>query len=582
MLDVNGNEIGGRVCFNSGYIHHVKQVAAEIMSYGIDGFHFDMMDQGFGPPYGCWCPKCQAAFEEEYGRSMPKWINWDAEWKDMLEFRYKSSARFEKELYEFVRSENPDVTVDFNYHGSPPFSWEVGQRPVQHAHVGDFVTGECGTWAFGPLHTSLAALFAAATKPDAVYQIVMQRSVRTYHDMTVRPVADMRWEAFTLLSHGAQVTIVDKTAYDGSLDPVVYDRIGQVFAEGKRKQEHFGHKPFQEVGLYYSSLSRDWYGKDDPDKYQISFLGAHKALVYEHIPTGVILDENVSLKRLKCFPVVYLPNIAVLRDEEVKILREYVHGGGNLLATGFTGLYGELGEELSECALGNMLGAKFVEKLPGLDNHISLTGNREELHLDIPSDWPFLVYGQAAIFKPVTAEAYGMLYQPHRVPGRKSYHLPLSADTPVGPAILINSYGDGKVVYLPCSPDAAIASEYRTAEPRFLIRNAIRYLNPEPDVEVSAPLNVESVITEDEKNRILRIHLISYLSPAASTGPGRPHSNFILPCPMEEAPIYRAKITVRRPFRDVSALSPDTQIEILSNGIELLVSDIHETIVMRY
>jgi hypothetical protein len=35
--------------------------------------------------------------------------------------------------------------------GNPPFSWEVGQRPVQHAGNGDFVTGETGVWGFSAL-----------------------------------------------------------------------------------------------------------------------------------------------------------------------------------------------------------------------------------------------------------------------------------------------------------------------------------------------------------------------------------------------------------------------------------------------
>ena len=56
----------------------------------------------------------------------------------------------------------------------------------------------------------------------------------------------------------------------------------------------------------------------------------------------------------------------------------------------------------------------------------------------------------------------------------------MSPDEAVGPAVLINNYGQGKVIYLPCSPDAALASEYRTVEPQLLLRNLIRYLQPNP------------------------------------------------------------------------------------------------------
>ena len=38
--------------------------------------------------------------------------------------------------------------------------------------------------------------------------------------------------------------------------------------------------------------------------------------------------------------------------------------------------------------------------------------------------------------------------------GEENLSLPMSADVAVGPAVLINNYGRGKVIYLPCSPDA--------------------------------------------------------------------------------------------------------------------------------
>ena len=52
MRDPHGKRIG-RFCYNTGYLDAMKQIVAEQLAYGIDGFHIDMM--GFRPPYGCWC-----------------------------------------------------------------------------------------------------------------------------------------------------------------------------------------------------------------------------------------------------------------------------------------------------------------------------------------------------------------------------------------------------------------------------------------------------------------------------------------------------------------------------------------------
>lgn len=587
MVGFDGKPID-RVCLNAGFMAHLKDVVDELLAYGIDGFHIDMLDQGFGPPYGCWCPACRAKFEADYHAPMPTGVTWDEAWDRMMEFRYNTSVRFEKEIYDHIKAKGPRVAVDFNYHGTPPFSWELGQRPVQHAHVGDFVTGECGVWGFGMQQTSFNALMAASTDPNGFAQVVMQRGVKWYHDNTTRPVNDMKWEMMALLMHGVQVTIVDKLPYEGAIDQVAYDRYGEVFSEVHAKSAHFGHahRPLPEVGLYYSSRTRDWYGRENAPSYQQPFLGAHKALVYEHIPMGILFDENASVDKLRQFPVVYLPHTCILSEKEVAMLRDYVAEGGNVILSGFAGLYGHRGEQLDRSMLEELIGATLVEKLPDIDNHVALEtppAGMEALANDIPQNWPFLVRGPAVAYKPTTAIPYGSLYKPCRTirqqKGLEGTDLPNSPDTVVGPAMLINAIGKGKVLCLCCGPDAAFAGEYRMSETRLLIRNAVRFLNPAPPLEVHAPLYVESVITAGPEPGVRRVHFMGYISPGACTpGKDRP---LILPSLMEDVPLYRASIKVRGPINEVIPANPKTQVKVNGDTIEALIEDIHEVLFIR-
>jgi hypothetical protein len=586
MVDSSGNPID-RICLNSGYLEHALQVVDEMMAYEIDGFHIDMLDQGFGPPYGCWCGKCRAKFEAAYGRPMPKGVTWDADWERMLEFRYRSSLDFERALREHVRRKNPRLSVDFNYHGYPPFSWEVGQTPVPHAQIGDFVTAETGIWGFSALGVGLTARFLAAATPGRPFQVAMSRHLRIYHDPTVRSVNDLRWELFTLLAHGAQVTVVDKTAYDGGLDRQSFRRVGIAFAEALAKREHFGHPVMADVGLYYSTRSRDWYGRHTPDKYQQAFHGAHKTLAYSHVPYGVILDENADAGTLRQYAVVLVPNAAILSPSEIALFEQYVKSGGNLVVTGHSGLFGRYGEEAKASILEPLIGAKLVARLAELDNHVRLTklpdGHRR-LADDIPLDWPFLVHGPAAVYTPTTAAAFGELLKSHRTlrqrKGQEGTVFPNSADAPVGPALLVNQLGKGRVVCLACGPDFATGGEYPVSEARFLLRNVIRWLHPQPLVEISAPLNVEAVVTDDQASRTLRVHLIGYQSPPACTPPtNRP---FVIPPQVEEPPMYRATVLVRRPIRHVEALNKNTVLRWEGNRVQAQVEDIHETLVIRY
>ncbi len=418
-IDASGKPIG-RFCFNSGYLEVMKELITEQLAYGIAGFHVDMLDQGFGPPYGCWCDQCRQQFQAHYGRAMPAGVTWDEDWDRMLEFRYASSERFEKELTAHIRRVNPTATVDYNYHGNPPFSWEVGQRPVQHAGNSDFVTGETGVWGFSALTVGLNAQFYRTAFPGHPYQVAINRGVRIYHDQTTRPLHDMRWETLTLLSHGAFVTMIDKMAYDGGLDPVAYQRIGEVLRKARAKREHFGQPPVREVGLYFSARTRDWVARENPAAYFQSFQGAHKACVLEHIPFGVLLDENATVEMMREYPVVCLANTGIVSERELALLRDYVTQGGNLIITGQSGQNDALGRPLANTALSELIGANFVRRLDSADNWIRFPTLRDEaakqtaqsrswaaqLRGDLPADWAFLVEGPATVYQPTTAAAY--------------------------------------------------------------------------------------------------------------------------------------------------------------------------------
>lgn len=561
----------------------------EQLAYGIDGFHLDMVDQGFGPPFGCWCSTCQQEFRAQYGKPMPKGVTWDEDWDRFLEFRYASSERFEKELTAHIRRVNPRATVDYNYHGNPPFSWEVGQRPVQHAVNGDFVTGETGVWGFSALGVGLNAEFYRAAAPGLPFQIAMQRGVRMYHDQTTRPLNDLRWELFTLLSHGGFVTLVDKTGFDGGLDPVAYERFGAAFREAQAKRAHFGHTPVSEVGLYFSSRTRDWFGRDRPAEVFQAFQGAHKAMDYEHIPWAVVLDENVTLERLKQFPVLLLPNVAVISDAEVALFRRYVEEGGRLMITGLTGTRGWRGEAQAKSSLADLIGAKWVRDLESSDNWVRFSP-KDLARIDGPlgagirPDWSFLVRGPAVVYEATTATAVGELLKPHRTAlhaqDRYNKDWPLSADSPVGPALLLHEIGKGSVLTWAASPDWATASDHHLAETRRLLANGVRFLQPNPRVRIEAPITVQAVVTDDPASRTLRVHLLGYTSPPQTTpAKDRP---YVLPVPIEDAPLYRVAVTTREPLRDATAVNSSTVLKRTGNRVEATVNDIHEVLVLSY
>lgn len=589
MVDRGGKPIEGRVCYRSGYLDHMKLVVEEQLAYGVDGFHLDMVDQGFGQPHGCWCPSCQREYQRRHGEEMPGEIQWDEAWDRVLELRYSASGDFERELTSHIRRLNPRASVDYNYHGNPPFSWEVAQRPVQHAGNGDFVTGETGVWGFSALTVGLNAAFYRASAPGQRAQVAMQRGVRMYHDQTTRPLNDMRWELLTLLSHGAFATIVDKTAFDGWLDPVAYGRFQSLFEEVRAKRPHFAGNPSADVGIYFSSRTRDWHGRADPAGWFQCFLGAHKALVYEHVPWSVALDENVGMEALRQLPVLLLPNVAILSPGEVSLLRYYVAEGGSLALTGLTGMRGWRGETNQVSPLEDLIGGRVAREMETLDNHVRIPSQDQstlasKLAPDGRRDWPFLVRGPAVVLEPKEAAAVGELLKPHvtwlHKEGRYNKDWPISADSPVGPAALLNSFGKGRVLTLAVSPDYATASDHHLPEARRLLSSAIQFLHPTPRVKIEAPATVQAVVADDPASRTLRIHFLAYNAPPQTIpAKDRPH---VLPVPIEDTPIYRAKLFFSMLPASVECHNPSTSIKRSGQAVDLLIEDIHEVVVVRY
>lgn len=581
-------------CFNSGYLAEMKRMAKEQLDRGIDGFHFDMLVSGFATPCGCWCDTCRKEFQSIYGVPMPKAEGWDQAWEKVLEYRYMSVQRFMRDLYAYVKSVNPKASVDYNYHGNPPFSWETAQRPVQHAINADFVTGETGTWSFTPLHVSLNTEFYQATTPGQRVQIAMSRDVRMYHNQTTRPVNDMRWEILTAAAHGAFITMVDKAAFDGSLDPVAYERIGAAFADARARRAEFGQPPVAEVGIFFDSRTRDWYGRSRQDLYFPSFTGAHKAMVYEHLPWRIVLDENTKSLDPKALPVLIVPDAACLSPLQVAMLAQYVRAGGNLIVTGESGTRSSYGAPLKASAIEDLIGAQLVDRLSTTDNWMRFPGSaRSEasgaLLQGITRDWQFLVKGPAVIYRPTTAEAFGELMKPYRTlrqqQGKEQSGWPMSAEAAVGPAVLVNRLGAGRVVTFAGSPDYSTSSEHRIIETRKLLANAVRFLNPHPRVRIDAPVTVEAVVTDDPVARVLRVHVMGYNAPQQNMPPKRwslDAMGLVMPEMIEDLPLFRVSLEINGPFNRVTSWNRSTELKVQGQRITATVNDVHDVIQIRY
>jgi len=587
MVDSEGNLQNadlGYMCYNSGYKDYLFGMVREVVrDYDIDGFFFDMLIYPWAGAWvlTCYCDNCRKLFEEEYGHEMPLEARWDEEWRHFLDFRWRSNERFARDLLSMIKEMNPKLTVTFNYHGAPYCDWRIGQRPVQHSAFADYGTGEAYTNQFGIPYTSLYPRFLRGLEEGRPYEVITFRFNRNW-DYTVKPVAHLQYEIMTYRSNGADVLIVDQPGYDGKIDEVVYDRIGRVYREAKEKEPLFGYPPLKHVALYYSAKTRDWYARETMEKYQLSFNGAFKALLESHIPVDILFDETVELERLQKYPALFLANAAILDEREIEIITEYVKAGGVVIATDDTSLYDLNGERQSDFGLANLFKARFKAKAETTYNYFRLPAGK--FSAGIHPAYDVLLTGPGNIVESA-GETLGELKISFfdRDSEKCISHGVHPAFEGVGPAIVLNEYGKGKVAFVPFKLDASYASNSMLGEQRMLIRNLVRELTSEPLIEIDAPLNVEAVITRDEKGGRFLVHFIGFnATKQALTGRtsdlGNPEGGLRPDLMMEEAVMFEAKIKVNQDFKDAKAWNKNTQLSAKANIIQILCKEVHETV----
>jgi len=127
--------------------------------------------------------------------------------------------------------------------------------------------------------------------------------------------------------------------------------------------ERWGRPAQARIALVWSPTSAALYGREKVRWLsEAPFRGMAKALRGANLPHEV-WDESRLGARLQGIDVLILPEVAVMSDARAAAVREFVHGGGVLIATGVTSLYDSMGRARSDYALQDVFGVN-IEGTP--------------------------------------------------------------------------------------------------------------------------------------------------------------------------------------------------------------------------
>jgi hypothetical protein len=173
----------------------------------------------------------------------------------------------------------------------------------------------------------------------------------------------------------------------------------QIFAWIKRYQDHIYRRwePVSPVGVYFSPQSRDY----DVENFLPSYRGVILLLLRAHRELEVVTPRTLASFQ---GPVVVLPNVSILGEEEKQALMRYATTGGRIVATGTDSLQGGAADQAARFP--NCPGKEFLSALksdihaaPGENGRAFLavvTGDRSagNIRIDAP---PLVVANTARI-----------------------------------------------------------------------------------------------------------------------------------------------------------------------------------------
>jgi hypothetical protein len=563
------------LCLNSPYRDLVQQHLHEMFSrYDLDGMWSDILSD-----LPCFCPRCQALYRGQFGRPMPRtpeepgWIHM-VRWQQDYLYDYICSTRA------VIKALKPDAAYIVNFFGTPYAAPSQGLS-FKHLALSDYGSSEGYSEWHGLLFPSYVARYLRAGKLDGPFEVLISRFESTW-DFTVRPLEQMRFEAFSVVANGGAVCVDDEPYHDGQLEPLVYTHLTNIFGEIRRRESYVvGAVPFRFAALYHSQKAREidevlnppkpleisrttFFPKSNhaPSDLLPSLMGAFKAFVEAHIPVQFVDDRTESLATLPRYRVVYLPNVLSLSEEEAERLREFVYQGGGLVATGATSLYDEWGRQRENFLLSDLFGVDCAGRgaftypyfgfVPGPITQ-DLTG------LLLPHDTAMWQVVPHAADVQIAATRHDPLIE---TGGEVYYHNNKPAPGPdTGePAIVYRQVGQGRVVYCAGLPENRYAVLGHVPYRR-LIRNMVLWAaRSAPPVRVEDLTNTE-LVTNVLGNDLI-VHLITGMPQRSIPFGLRRTADTI----EEQVPLYNVRLIIPPQTRQAKRVPQNEILPIESDG----------------
>lgn len=527
-VDADGRRATDKLmCMNASGRDYIEALLKDLSEgYDFDGFWLDCFGWGaWGRP--CYCEICKAKFLADTGGLLPAPDDQSpAAQRNYHRWIQRQRMIVKREVNGVIRAANPQLTIVYNE--GPKGIWRGAAGPG-HFDFDDYL---CTEFHYENGHGTLPLDCRAhlAVKPDALFEIEIYRFFVRFDKMAranqVRSVAHLFSEMATVIANGGMIQYYDQILPDGTLDPRSLEQLKAAFAEVKRREPFLlrGQRRVPYAAILWFAGSDTFAADVAAREHSRDLDGFHFALMEKHIPYGLVTGKSLLAGEFGGAKVVILPNVACLADEEAAALREYVRGGGGLVATYRTSMQDEWGNPRPNFLLADLFGADYLEQLSHRYSFVKFSG-KHDLFAGLPQGWPMSVFKewQLKIAVHGSARGHGSIVHPFR--GHRLAHMP-GEETPY-PALVTHEVGKGRVVYIP-HPLGLCYGDYGHPDHRQLIANVVRWAaGKAPPIEVEGPSTLEMELWESASGDRQMIHLLNHTAAGTARTKGSVISEII-------------------------------------------------------
>lgn len=534
--------------------YFIELCAELVQDYQLDGYSFD----GNYHPALCYCPACKAAYRAELGGDLPNKVDLDdLDYRRYLIWRGRKLEDHYRRLQERLKAVDPDTVL---------MSWTVNAGRYGHLLMSPRAMTTRTNLLFDlPMQewwldeTNLGASIAPAFGAAYLRGIVGgSRPVGSEPYLMARgnPAGTDSFPKFERIARTMLATTHGNIAPQSFGWPGHLESTAAAFRAVIDRERWLSRaRPMRWAGLLVSERTRQFVAyRDIPGRFLPSVYGAFRAALEEHRPLELINDWDLTPEGLAGYRVIVLAGPSAISETQADALRQFVRGGGGLVATSEATLCDELGRPRRNLALADLFGVALKDgpstEVESIVIPESFWKGREVvgrltwadqglMHDNRLND---LVPGHAVSFRgPLTLVTEPA--DPASVVAR--FTREAQANARVVPAIVARREGQGRIVYLAAGLDAALWSYSYPYQRRVLDRALLWAAGGPPPVVVEAPLAVQSAVFEqdDAQGRRVIVHLFNGIDTTA--GHGKPGLD--APLREESVPIHGIRVRLKGP-----------------------------------